>query len=452
MASYAGYCISKSIETLNNYKRTITNKTEINRIKLRLNSEINAINKYIDELLAIISTDYGYVSRRDMNSLKRKVDLDLKAVESLTTTEQAIDIIDSYAEYKEIGFDRITNSEFCSLVSRLTINRFDLSEEFNITDCRTIMNAININRDFNVFSTRARRGDTIVNIKSLTDRVTAYGLEADDDLVKTVKERCDRAIKGVVTGSRISNDVFDMMYLIPQISWECSFTQIGGLAEKAEKAMLRNHIKHLRKGGIFIYCIPVFRLTRDMAMLISKLLDNVQVIRKDESSIKQIIIMGTKKITRDPKTEIYDYLNNLNYDNIGSQLENKYNLPSGGLKSPEFFRGSALDLDEINGLIKSSGLMESFIKQQEISKEDNNARPLLPFNMGQIGLVLTSGCLDGVVEEYEEQHHAIKGMVTKIRHTDTNSDAGNEESVLETISNKVQINIITPDGQFIELA
>ena len=72
--------------------------------------------------------------------------------------------------------------------------------------------------------------------------------------------------------------------------------------------------------------------------------------------------------------------------------------------------------------------------------------------MGQIGLVLTSSCLDGVVEEYEGQHHAIKGMVNKIRHTDTNNDVGNEESVLETISNKVQINIITPDGQFIELA
>lgn len=452
MASYAGYCISKSIETLKNYKRTITNKTEIDRIKLRLNSEINAMNKYIDEIMTIISTDYGQVSRRDMYSFKRKVEMDLRAVDVLTTTEQAIEIIDSYNEYKELGFDRIRNNEFNSLVSRLAINRFDLSEEFNHSDCTTIMNAINISRDFNIFSTRARRGDTMSNIKEITDRVTTYGLEADDELISYVKNTCNRAIKGVVTGSRISNDVFDMMYLIPQISWECSFTQIGGLSEKAEKAMLRNHIKHLRKGGIFIYCIPVFRLTRDMAMLISKLLDDVQVIRKDESSIKQIIIMGTKKITRDPKTEIYDYLNKLNYDNIGSQLENKYNLPSGGLKSPEFFRGSALDLDEINGLIKSSGLIESFFKKQEISKEDNNARPLLPFNMGQIGLVLTSGCLDGVVEEYEGQHHAIKGMVTKIRHTDTNNDVGNEESVLETISNKVQINIITPDGQFIELA
>ena len=96
--------------------------------------------------------------------------------------------------------------------------------------------------------------------------------------------------------------------------------------------------------------------------------------------------------------------------------------------------------------------MESFFKKQEVNKENRNARPLLPFNMGQIGLVLTSGCLDGIVEEYPGQYHAIKGMVTKIKHTDTNNDVGNEESVLETISNKVQINIITPDGQFIELA
>lgn len=452
MASYAGYCISKSIDTLTNYKKSINNKTEIHRIKLRLDSEISSMNKHIDEILNIISTNYGKVSREDMYRLKHQIEEDLKTVQSITTPDEAIEIIDSYMNYKTLGFDYIGNNEFNSLVSRLTINRFDLSEEFNNKDCSAIMNSINITRDFNVFSTRARRGDTMSNIKDITNRVTTYGLEADDELIAYVKNTCNRAIKGVVTGSRISNDVFDVMYLIPQISWEYSFTQLGGLAEKAEKAMFRHHIKHLRKHGIFIYCIPIYRLTRDMALLISKTLDNVQVIKKDESDINQIIIMGTKNITRDPKTEIYEYLNSLQYDNIGYHFENKYNLPSGGLKIPEFFRGSALDLDEIQGLIKSSGLMESFFKKQEVNKENRNARPLLPFNMGQIGLVLTSGCLDGIVEEYPGQYHAIKGMVTKIKHTDTNNDVGNEESVLETISNKVQINIITPDGQFIELA
>ena len=71
--------------------------------------------------------------------------------------------------------------------------------------------------------------------------------------------------------------------------------------------------------------------------------------------------------------------------------------------------------------------------------------------MGQIGLVLTSGCLDGVVEEYEGQYHAIKGMVTKVRDFN-NSREDNDETSIETISNKVQINLLTPDGQFIELA
>jgi hypothetical protein len=95
--------------------------------------------------------------------------------------------------------------------------------------------------------------------------------------------------------------------------------------------------------------------------------------------------------------------------------------------------------------------MTSFWQQQEIEQKDSNVRPLLPFNMGQIGLVLTSGCLDGIVEEYEGQYHAIKGMVTKIRDFNNNIEE-NDETSIETISNKVQINLLTPDGQFIELA
>ena len=95
--------------------------------------------------------------------------------------------------------------------------------------------------------------------------------------------------------------------------------------------------------------------------------------------------------------------------------------------------------------------MSSFWKQHEIEEKDTSMRPLLPFNMGQIGLVLTSGCLDGVVEEYEGQYHAIKGMVTKVRDFN-NSRENNDETSIETISNKVQINLLTPDGKFIELA
>ena len=136
---------------------------------------------------------------------------------------------------------------------------------------------------------------------------------------------------------------------------------------------------------------------------------------------------------------------------LPTELDFKYELASGGIITPELFRGSVLDEEELEQIINTSGLMSSFWKQHEIEQNESNIRPLLPFNMGQIGLVLTSGCLDGVVEEYEGQYHAIKGMVTKVRDFN-NSREDNDETSIETISNKVQINLLTPDGQFIELA
>ena len=163
------------------------------------------------------------------------------------------------------------------------------------------------------------------------------------------------------------------------------------------------------------------------------------------------MIIGTKNTTPDIKEDVYNYLSSIKLKDISYQLNKQYTLATGGIKEPELFRGSALDVSELESIVKNDTLMESFFKKQEIETNEQNARPLMPFNMGQIGLVLTSGCLDGTVEEYEGQYHAIKGMVTKIKHEDSDID-NNEESILETISNKVQINIVTPDGKFIELA
>lgn len=449
MYSYAGYSIKKSIELLNNYKKNLTEKTDINKIKLRLETEIYSMNKMANELVTILEYTPTYISQ-----LQKKISRDMRAIDEIIDYQEAITMINSYQGY--VG-DEITNIKpyaFIRKVNELAIGMFNESEELTPNDCRTIMDSIVANRNFNIFSTRAKNGYTLKELKELSQgKATAYGLEESDALFNSAKANCDRVIKGTLFGSRISNDVFDVMYLTPKISWNYSFTETGSLAEKSEKHMLRNSIKHLRKDGLFIYCIPYFRLTKDISLLISKLLDNVQVIRRRDSDYKQIIILGTKNITRDSKEEVYRYLCELEYMNIDYFIENKYTLPSGGLKQPELFRGSVLDEDEIRGLIANSGLMNSFWKKNEIQNDKQSTRPLMPFNMGQIGLVLTSGCLDGTVKEFDGQYHAIKGMVTKIRHTDTNSDAlSNEETSIETISNKVQINIMTPDGEFIELA
>ena len=448
---YAGYSIKKSIDTLMNYKKMINQKTEIIKMQTRLDSELSSMLKFTDELLNIIQYD-DCIDRGQLIYLKDSILKGMRELSDIKDFNDTIRIINYYLDFQSIGLQNIDLYDAKPVVRYLSDNSYNAVEELSLNDCVKIMSSININRDFNVFSSRARSGSTLEKIKSLSlDKATIYALEEKDNLFKSCKEVCDRTIKGLLTGSRISNDVFDMMILTPQVSWEYKLNQTGGLVEKAEKAMFRNHIKHLRNNGIFVYTIPISRLTRDMALLISKTLDNVQVIKKEDNLLKQVIIVGTKNQTREPREDIYAFLSKLKYEDVSSVIEIKYNLTSGGIKIPDFFRGSALDEEELLNLIANSGLMNSFW-EKSINIEKQSTRPLLPFNMGQIGLVLTSGCLDGIVEEYEGQYHAIKGMVTKIRHNDTTDEGNNEEVNVETISNKVQINIVTPDGNFIELA
>lgn len=448
---YAGYSIKKSIDTLMNYKKMINQKTEIIKMQTRLDSELSSMLKFTDELLNIIQYD-DCIDRGQLIYLKDSILKGMRELSDIKDFNDTIKIINYYLDFQSIGLQNIDLYDAKPVVRYLSDNSYNVVEELSLNDCVKIMSSININRDFNVFSSRARSGSTLEKIKSLSlDKATIYALEEKDDLFKSCKAVCDRTIKGLLTGSRISNDVFDMMILTPQVSWEYKLNQTGGLVKKAEKAMFRNHIKHLRNNGIFVYTIPISRLTRDMALLISKTLNNVQVIKKEDNILKQVIIVGTKNQTREPKEDIYAFLSKLKYEDVSSVIEIKYNLASGGIKIPDFFRGSALDEEELLNLIANSGLMNSFW-EKSINIEKQSTRPLLPFNMGQIGLVLTSGCLDGVVEEYEGQYHAIKGMVTKIRHNATTDEGNNEEVNVETISNKVQINIVTPDGDFIELA
>ena len=204
--------------------------------------------------------------------------------------------------------------------------------------------------------------------------------------------------------------------------------------------------------GIVIYKIPFSRLTNDIAYNIAKMFNDVQVIKREDNRIQEILIFGIKDQSPQSKEDIYEYLKNLEYNQIDDDLELTYELPQGGIKTPDIFRGSELDKDDMSNLILNSGLIDNFWNEIDASKQQEEARPLMPFNMGQIGLVLTSGCLDGLVEEYEGQYHAIKGMVVKVRSNNVSSERSNEEIDIETGSNKVQINIVTPDGEFVELA
>jgi hypothetical protein len=114
------------------------------------------------------------------------------------------------------------------------------------------------------------------------------------------------------------------------------------------------------------------------------------------------------------------------------------------------FRGSKLDETEFAAMYEKSNATETFLKEQRVDKLSDNAKsPLLPFNVGQLGLILTSGCLDGVIDEGNGICHAVKGRVIKKR--DVQKEVDNEKDkidVTEIVANRVEINAFLADGTY----
>lgn len=456
MTLYSAYTIKHIINLLTTYSKSVNTKSDIVKVKNRYISDLKLMTIMLKELQNTVKPTYSLpVDYREMSNMINEFNNMISKIKKLEDGQQTevIEITSKLETYKDYRFTDIDDYNTEQWVDDLADNYYKENMELPfVRDMGTIIENININRPFNIFSPKCGQGLLLNKFKEYGE-CTTYGLESITNAHRRAKDNLDRVIRGEMQGSKISNDCFDIMQLTPPVSWMAELGATGNLLEKKEKHWLRNTIKYLRKDGILIFTIPVTRVTNDMAFVFSKLLSDVQVLKANSDvTLNYVHIIGKKNISKDSRKDVYAYLSNLNtMAELPTELDFKYELASGGIITPELFRGSVLDEEELEQIINTSGLMSSFWKQHEIEQNESNIRPLLPFNMGQIGLVLTSGCLDGVVEEYEGQYHAIKGMVTKVRDFN-NSREDNDETSIETISNKVQINLLTPDGQFIELA
>lgn len=432
--------------TLTKFRDSLTEKSDIVKSKVRILNDLRKLELAFSEYLDL--ADFRGKAANDLEEIKNIKDVinDMEDIESFISVLGALDNIETPEDLEDYSIkyrmrDLFNDSEMATSLSPIVVE--------------TIASKIKSNRELKVFDPRCKEGDNMRFFKRGCSNTYMYGLEKNIDYANNTKDIIDRCIKGGLLGSKISNDVFDVLFLVPEISWEAKMSMMGTLLEREEKASIRNTIKYLRTGGVFLYTIPHYRLTKEISLMFSKLLREVDVIRHtdSESAMPYITIIGYKDVVKEPRQEIYAMLTTLNYEEISFCTRLREYVVEGPAMEVQYFRGSVLDDNELEDIYINSGLYDSFWKKQDCSSKLTDTKPLLPFNMGQIGLVLTSGCLDGIIEEYQGQYHAIKGMVTKVKKSTAEANNNNtEQTVTDVYSNIVQINIFGPDGEFIELA
>ena len=343
---------------------------------------------------------------------------------------------------------------------------YDETNYFSTTEIAWLRDSLinSQNRNIKLLSVPVKSVNSMKALNKDIDNIDIYGIDIDDNLDKKndeVKNTFKRLISGPLKGSTISNDVFDVLLTSPDISLEASYlSSNSNIIAKEEKKHLIKVISYLRVGGTMVLRLPKFRFYKDICMFLALNFADAEIYCSSPyESIDWIYFIAKKVRKRNVvDKDIYNTLRNLYDSNTHLQRVTTSKLKPIAFSKGEIelkqFRGSKIDDDELEMLFTQSNATVQFWKEQTPNNlTDTSMRPLLPFNVGQIGLVLTSGCLDGVIDEGNGFYHAVKGrVINKVEDDRSINTAKDVVEVNQTTANRVEISSFLPDGTYKVLA
>lgn len=307
------------------------------------------------------------------------------------------------------------------------------------------------NRKLNIFFTNV--DDKTIITDSLKDRFNIYASAINEDDYSDLKSHVDYRILGELKlGTFITNNAFDVLVMRPKL--ESRYNTV----KDSEKMEIINNIRFLREDGLLVLNIPYSRCSDDLLLLLSKKLKNIRVSKIQGCYTERaVLIVGNKASFKSEEDYAFDYRDLMTifdldfYKELSEERINfaEYSVPSDEVEIT-FFRGSKISREEMCDYCINSGLVDSFFDEEE-NYETRDRHPLLPFNIGQVGLVLTSSELNGIVEDENGIPHLIKGMTVKDTKK-SDEHEGNEIKSTEVVANRVQINIMSADGKIIKIS
>jgi methylase of polypeptide subunit release factors len=271
-----------------------------------------------------------------------------------------------------------------------------------------------------------------------------YGVEIDEGRAEEAQSRLHRVGVGSFFHSRISYDAFHVLFLNPPY---LSLLKEGGGNTRSEKLFFVDGLKHLALGGLLVYIIPYYRITADIARILCDNFTDISVYRfmgKEFDRFKQTVVFGLRRERVNGSELVESLMERVETADkiplLSDLPEKAYALPAKEIKV-QTFKGAVFNELELYRQLKDSDSIARMLRRSELDSRER--RPLLPLNIGQIGLIAGSGMINGLAEGAAP--HIIKGRIIKeLVRAGGNSDG--EGIITETCTNKMLFNILTPDG------
>ena len=442
---YIKHLLKVKVLSLKTFTESLEKNKSIDfeKCKARYVNDLNIMLKYLKDV-ELYTYSYTYSTQSTLYEL-------LQTIKEKDTLEDLLRTIKINKHVLDLDVDEIcysTSTKWCLERYYEENNTLDNEVLENIADC------IKADNNIKIFDPQCKNGNDVRQFAEFMRNSVPeiYGLDEEQYGIYSAKKIINRTIIGTLHGSKISNEVFDILFLRPRPQVELEHYFNGSIKESNEKHMLKQSYKFLKPGGLMVYTIPYNRMMPDMWYFVCKNFIDISVIRHERCPDKLITIYGIKS-TNNNYAERLNELSNTNFDDFSKYCRKEYVVKFDPTLEVQLFRGSVIDIYELTDIIENDGLYNEFYKSFDINEKKKDTSPLLPFNLGQIGLILTSGELDGIVEEVPGVNHVIKGMTVKTVDTEEVTDSqSNTVTCKNTISNMVQLSAFTADGDFVNIS
>lgn len=387
-----------------------------------------------------------------LSIIKKRVDK-VKTVEELYEILKMItDPLEQWIENKK--YERISYYDYSIEYRNHWCSRYTSRDSFNAKVLEKFCKAIRWRHDkINIFEMFCRNGRLSDIFAAEDKKADVYGLDSAKNINSDGRQKFRRLIYGDLKGCAISNVCFDIVACAPMITIYRELK--AGSYVKTERDLLFRALDYLRPDGWLLYVIPYYRFYTEICVHLVKNYHNFRIFSSLDS--KGSVYVICQKLAVPIKLEAIDMKLYAKLRNMPFNYTTLDILPDlGDIKLPDKvleikrFRGSELNEEELVEMHNLSKCTATFWKEQQVEKlSSNQARPLLPFNIGQLGLILTSGCLDGIVDEGNGYCHVVKGRVVKKVDTTENIDTHTHQvQIINTTSNRVEISAFLPDGTY----
>ena len=298
--------------------------------------------------------------------------------------------------------------------------------------------------------------------------VHKIGIELDARRYQQALQHCDCAIHGDALNVRAPRRSVGALFLNPPYDSEAGFQTVHGL-ERMETLFLSHTFPWLKNNGILIFVFPLGNLPwsshKTLSWLLACNFRDIRLYRLTDpaaTQYRQVVLFGIRDtVTRlsldhDVNAKrIHNYLLKLGRGYAGYQDEilsevpalpdspdHPYPIPSGPVVT---LANRGLPLDDIEDLLPASSAYRSAEALLFGVGDQIDDRPLTPLHRGHVGLLCTSGLMNGIFGDGPERHVATWRTTKLVETVEDSKEVRRKERYSTSLS------LALADGRILQL-